>query len=82
MNPVDQLLPHYQSLLQDYQQWLTTLAYSTTSVANLTRYLREAFTYWQAQGIEEVQELKKSHIQAHFTYLSQRLKNDSDASGN
>ena len=67
-----ELSPHYQSLLQDYRQWLTTLAYSPTSVANLTRYLREAFTYWQAQGIEEVQEVKKSDIQAHFTYLSQR----------
>jgi len=72
MNSIEHLLPHYQDLLRDYRQWLTTLSYSSISVANLSRYLREALTYWQEQGIEEVQQVKKSHIQDHFTYLSQR----------
>lgn len=62
----------YIAYVQDFQEWLTTLGYSESSITCLPVHLREFFYFLEQKGVSAVEHIKIKHTKAFFTYLSKR----------
>ena len=62
----------YRKTEQDFRQWLATLGYAQSTVYNLPGHIREFFHFLEQEQIMTLQAATAAHLQAFFTYLSER----------
>jgi integrase/recombinase XerD len=62
----------YKLLLRGFEKWLKTLEYAPSTVYVSANYLRDFFTYLQASGIVELQEINATTIETYHKHLQSR----------
>lgn len=62
----------YKLYLQGFNTEIITVGYSDNANQYFVRQLCEMFTYMENLGIEKVEQIKRTHVQAFYDYLLQR----------
>jgi len=60
---------HFIELEKLFKDWLAALGYADTTVKTSPVQLRELFHFLEGQGIEAIQEVTQSHLQAFMAHL-------------
>lgn len=63
---------HFIELQGLFQDWLTALGYAEATVKSSPVHLRELFHFLEQNGVEAIQEVTQSHLQAFMSHLWQR----------
>jgi integrase/recombinase XerD len=63
---------YYEQLERDFKQWLGVLGYAEPTVRSLPVHVRELLHYLERQGLQDIKEVERVHLEAFRAYLEQR----------
>ena len=64
--------PSYRALLDDFEQWLDILGYSSRTVYYTPIFIQEFFYWLEQQHIKQINHITRANITQYFSYLKER----------
>lgn len=64
--------PSFQHLEKSFAEWLQVQGYSQSTSYNLPHHVREFLHYLETQNIQQIRQVKQSHIKSFYNRLSER----------
>jgi integrase/recombinase XerD len=72
MKKLELLNPEYRLILKEFTEWLKTLGYSESSLANLPNHAKEFLHWLEMQEIQNPSEIESNHCKQFMEYLNER----------
>lgn len=64
----------YHRYVESFREWLALINYAESSVDRLPRQIEEFFTWMEAHGVHNIEQITRQHIREYYQYMKYTRK--------